>query len=227
MQDAEKRGGRMAESQIRTTIPARRITSEEQLKEAMMAEKPEPEPKDEQRALESTPARTDDAQSVLEAMITDPDPDGQILIPHADFAAALARRFDVSPDELTYDHWNWAHEFLRRKYSSRVKLVIPPRRRRTFSASDSANDVSAANIVQTPASTAAVPTAAPAVVEKSRKGDATLIDGTDAVNFQIAEQYLGIEERQRQSLIKLGTLEVVGGANRKITTKSLRKYLPP
>jgi hypothetical protein len=47
------------------------------------------------------------------------------------------------------------------------------------------------------------------------------------VNFQTAEAYLGISDRQHQNLIKDGTLEVRGeGTNRKITTESLRKYLP-
>lgn len=67
-----------------------------------------------------------------------------------------------------------------------------------------------------------------AATKKSRKGDPTLLDRKDTVNFLIAEQYLGITERQRQHLVKSGVLIVKGqGNNRKITTESLRKYLPP
>ena len=36
----------------------------------------------------------------------------------------------------------------------------------------------------------------------AQPGDVTLIDGKDAVTFRLAEQYLGIGERQRQHLIK-------------------------
>ena len=67
-----------------------------------------------------------------------------------------------------------------------------------------------------------------AATKKSRKGDPTLLDRKDTVNFLIAEQYLGITERQRQHLVKSGALIVRGqGNNRKVTTESLRKYLPP
>ena len=63
---------------------------------------------------------------------------------------------------------------------------------------------------------------------REAKGDPSLIDGKDSVAFRTAEQYLGISERQRQSLVKSGSLRVEGqGHNRKITTESLRKYLPP
>jgi hypothetical protein len=63
---------------------------------------------------------------------------------------------------------------------------------------------------------------------QTRRADPSLLRDNNAVNFRIAEQYLGISERQRQKLVKKGTLEVVGGGqNRKITTESLRKYLPP
>ena len=61
-----------------------------------------------------------------------------------------------------------------------------------------------------------------------RKGDPTLLDRKDRVSFRTAEQYLGITERQRQHLVKSGALIVKGqGNNRKVTTESLRKYLPP
>ncbi len=61
-----------------------------------------------------------------------------------------------------------------------------------------------------------------------RKGDPSLLDRKDRVTFRIAEEYLGVTERQRQNLIKRGSLTVEGqGHNRKITTESLRKYLPP
>jgi hypothetical protein len=61
-----------------------------------------------------------------------------------------------------------------------------------------------------------------------RKGDPALLGDTNAVNFKIAEEYLGIRERQRQKLIKSGALIVQGGgANKKITTQSLKEYLPP
>ena len=62
----------------------------------------------------------------------------------------------------------------------------------------------------------------------TRKGDGTLLDQKRLVSFGTAEQYLGITDRQRQKLIKSGRLKVEGqGQNRKITTESLRSYLPP
>jgi hypothetical protein len=62
----------------------------------------------------------------------------------------------------------------------------------------------------------------------SRKGDVTLLAGKSLVTFQTAEAYLGISERQRQSLIQQKKLTVKGlGHNKKITTESLRVYLPP
>jgi hypothetical protein len=62
---------------------------------------------------------------------------------------------------------------------------------------------------------------------KERQGDASLLVG-NAVTFRTAEQYLGISERHRQNLMSDQVLTVVGkGHNRKITTESLRKYLPP
>ena len=63
---------------------------------------------------------------------------------------------------------------------------------------------------------------------KERKGDASLLAGKRAVNFRTAEQYLGLTERQRQNLVKDQILVVEGkGQNKKITTDSLRAYLPP
>jgi hypothetical protein len=48
------------------------------------------------------------------------------------------------------------------------------------------------------------------------------------VSFGTAEEYLGISDRQRQKLISSGALKLEGkGHNRKITTESLKKYLPP
>lgn len=63
---------------------------------------------------------------------------------------------------------------------------------------------------------------------KERKGDASLLAGKRAVIFRTAEQYLGITERQRQNLVKDQILIVEGkGQNKKVTTDSLRAYLPP
>ena len=63
---------------------------------------------------------------------------------------------------------------------------------------------------------------------KERKGDASLLADKRAVNFRTAEQYLGLTERQRQNLVKDKVLAVEGkGQNKKITTDSLRAYLPP
>jgi len=62
------------------------------------------------------------------------------------------------------------------------------------------------------------------------KGDPELLKGHEAVNFRIAEQYLGIGERQRQKLMKgeKPALTVVGrGSNRRITVESLIQYCPP
>lgn len=62
----------------------------------------------------------------------------------------------------------------------------------------------------------------------TRKGDPTLLDGKISVSFRSAENYLDITPRQRQKLMKQEKLVVEGkGQNRKITTDSLRKYLPP
>ena len=61
-----------------------------------------------------------------------------------------------------------------------------------------------------------------------RKGDPRALGEMNAVNFVIAEAYLGIKERQRQKLMKSGALIVQGGgANEEITTQSLKKYLLP
>jgi hypothetical protein len=60
------------------------------------------------------------------------------------------------------------------------------------------------------------------------KGDPMLLGDKRLVNFKTAELYLGISERQRQKLISSGALKVEGqGQNRKITTESLKAYLPP
>lgn len=62
----------------------------------------------------------------------------------------------------------------------------------------------------------------------SGKGNVKLLADKQAVTFRTAEQYLGIGERQRQNLIRSGALKVEGkGQNRKITTESLKAYLPP
>ena len=62
----------------------------------------------------------------------------------------------------------------------------------------------------------------------SRKGDPALLGAREMVNFQVAEEYLGVSERQRQKLVKQRRLDVRGhGQNRMITTESLRRYLPP
>jgi hypothetical protein len=61
-----------------------------------------------------------------------------------------------------------------------------------------------------------------------RKGDIALLGDQDAVNFKIAEQYLGIGARQRAKLIRKGHLRVIGGGmNRVVTTESLIHYVPP
>jgi len=63
---------------------------------------------------------------------------------------------------------------------------------------------------------------------KARKGDGSLLGEKRLVSFGTAEQYLGICERQRQKLIKSGSLKTEGlGQNRKITAESLKAYLPP
>jgi hypothetical protein len=65
-------------------------------------------------------------------------------------------------------------------------------------------------------------------MDEARKGDGTLLGEKRLVSFGTAEQYLGISERQRQKLVKSGALEIEGqGQNRKVTTKSLKAYLPP
>jgi hypothetical protein len=59
------------------------------------------------------------------------------------------------------------------------------------------------------------------------KGDPALLEGKHSVTFRTAEQYLGITDRQRKNLIKKGSLNTEGqGHNRKITSESLRNYLP-
>jgi hypothetical protein len=62
---------------------------------------------------------------------------------------------------------------------------------------------------------------------KERKGDLGLLVEKRLVNFQTAEQYLGISERQRQNLMNSGALRTEGaGHNRKITVESLLACLP-
>jgi hypothetical protein len=62
-----------------------------------------------------------------------------------------------------------------------------------------------------------------------RKGDLSLLAGKRLVNFKVAEEYLGISDRQRQNLTREGgPLKTEGGGhNRKITTESLVEYLRP
>jgi len=82
--------------------------------------------------------------------------------------------------------------------------------------------------VETCRSGTAFQNAEAASLRKDRKGDVTLIEGKRAVTFRTAEVYLGISERQRQSLVHADVLRIEGqGQNRKITTESLRVYLPP
>lgn len=62
--------------------------------------------------------------------------------------------------------------------------------------------------------------------EKGRKGDVSLLGEKHSVDFRTAQQFLGMGERQRQSLMKSGALVVEGqGLNRKLTTKSLKEYV--
>jgi hypothetical protein len=62
----------------------------------------------------------------------------------------------------------------------------------------------------------------------STKGDASVLGDMRLVNFMTAQKYLGIRERQRQNLMRSDILKVEGkGQNRKITTESLKAYLPP
>jgi len=69
--------------------------------------------------------------------------------------------------------------------------------------------------------------AEPETPTRSQKGDPALLKG-EAVTFTTAEKYLGIKERQRQNLVRQGSLKVIGeGHNRKITAESLMKRLPP
>lgn len=67
-----------------------------------------------------------------------------------------------------------------------------------------------------------------AVKRQPRVGDLSLLEGKDAVPTDDAEEYLGIEKRQRQNLVKRGVLETVGeGHRKKITVQSLLRYQPP
>src|SRR5712691_12908260 len=62
----------------------------------------------------------------------------------------------------------------------------------------------------------------------SQKGSNRLLRNQNAVNFKVAEEYLGITRRGLQKAIKAGKLAVVGGGrNRKFTVESLKRYLPP
>ena len=86
------------------------------------------------------------------------------------------------------------------------------------------------NLEKRPVHADAKPTTKPRVSEDGRtqRANPVLLGNKKAVNFHIAEQYLGITERQRQKLIRKGALDVIGGGNgRLITTESLRRYLPP
>ena len=67
----------------------------------------------------------------------------------------------------------------------------------------------------------------PALAAPPDKGNHALIAGKRSVAFGTAQRYLGIKERQRQKLMKLGVLTTEGeGLNRRITTSSLLAYLP-
>jgi hypothetical protein len=68
----------------------------------------------------------------------------------------------------------------------------------------------------------------PVLPVPAEKGDASILGDKRLVSFGTAERYLGISERQRQKLVRAGTLKIEGqGQNRKITTESLKAYLPP
>ena len=61
----------------------------------------------------------------------------------------------------------------------------------------------------------------------SRKGDPKLLEGKDLVTRQNASQYLDNTKRHVRNLLKNGQLTSEGqGHNKKITTESLRRYLP-
>jgi hypothetical protein len=73
----------------------------------------------------------------------------------------------------------------------------------------------------------AVPVPQEKLPQKVGKGDFTLLSGKKDVRFQVAECYLGISKRQRQSLVASGVLQLTGqGSNKKVTTESVLKYLP-
>lgn len=64
--------------------------------------------------------------------------------------------------------------------------------------------------------------------KRERKGDPALLANKETVSYKTAELFLGIGVRQVQKLVKAGTLEVRGlGLNKRITTQSLLRYLPP
>jgi hypothetical protein len=56
-----------------------------------------------------------------------------------------------------------------------------------------------------------------------RQGDPEILKGKALVNFKIAEQYLGVGERQRQNLMKSGAIRK--GGSRMVSTDSLKEYM--
>jgi hypothetical protein len=72
-----------------------------------------------------------------------------------------------------------------------------------------------------------------AVDTQSEKGDIRLLQRPDGalcthVNLKTAERYAGIGRRQRQKLMKDGTLRTVGSrSNRRVSVESLTTYCPP
>lgn len=68
--------------------------------------------------------------------------------------------------------------------------------------------------------------------QSSGKGDISLLRKRDgslmgSANFSQAQRYLGITARQRQKLMRKGSLRVTGdGRNRRIAVQSLLDYLP-
>jgi hypothetical protein len=61
----------------------------------------------------------------------------------------------------------------------------------------------------------------------SRMGDATILHNREWVTIKAAASYLGITVRAVQIAAKKGSLTVKGKPNRRISTESLLKYLPP
>jgi hypothetical protein len=90
-------------------------------------------------------------------------------------------------------------------------------------------EIPAAPVV-TPVASATPPPSGPAEPpdRSSGKGDTSLLGENRLVNRKTAGRYLDVGERQLRNLIKSGTLTVEGkGPNQKITSASLRKYVPP